>query len=1228
MGISFRKAVWFGLIGILLIALAPLAADIIRPDVDITDGARKFANVLDDKTRTTVNAIHTIQSLIRSKGVKNSQYQQTPLFQNLYDHHGIMLFVFRDDSLILWSQNSIPPQLALRTAAEGREIFHFDNGWYRLVYLTDGYEEYVGSIRIQNTFPYQNQYLDNGFVNGFAQEGLVAIGTKAKPQTVKLRADHQAFYLHFDKKVLVDKALPEVFAFLSIIGGILLLLGIMMLSYLYLRRWPAIFVLTLTTIVLLCLRLLSIEAGWPGYVTKMGLFSPAVYASSSFFPSLADFIINASLLAIIALMIWYVIRRMSFSGPGKFLYLQLALLTGAILYFAIWINKLVKGLVVNSNIPYDINDITGLDKHSFVALAGAALLYFTYYIIAEAIIFLAARRAVNRSALLLTILFITLIYVLLTHVNGIRDLVFILWPPLIMLWIIYHRLFQKAEKFRLNAAVIVVVLFAFIAAHNFIKYTSAREHNQRQILSEKLGTDDDPVAELLYAELAKTLRRDPDVKALFEQDELHALQTLEDFVLPRYFSGYWSKFQIKMYAFLADSSAWGHLPSVRPMPFREIQRRIDRDGEPTSLVDNLYYLQNTEDLTTYLAVLPLHYSLAPKADGYFIFEMSAKPFPQQMGFPVLLMDESARTKNELNQYASARYLNGKLINSRGNYPYQSHPTKFLSIDKYQYYTTHGGYEHLITKIDPSVLVVLSKEIKSTLDKATTFSYLCALFAILFALGRMAHILLVHKSPLRFNLNQRIQLLLVFLTLTSMLLFAFANRYYIEQKYAEKNRRQIGEKMQSVLLEVKNNLDEEEILDYSMSDYLNRLMSHFSYIFFTDIHLYSPQGDLVASSQMRMFNEGLMARKINPEAYVHLAYLDEIDFVHEERIGNLTYLSAYTPFYNKQGELLAYLNLPYFAKQAELENEISSFLVSVINIFVLLFILSILVGLFISQWITAPLRAIRESLASVELGKTNRMINHHGNDEIGLLVSEYNAKVAELEHNAEKLAQSERESAWREMAKQVAHEIKNPLTPMKLSVQHMQRSIEQGAEPNRDQINRMASNLIEQIDALSEIASAFSNFARMPVAKHEVIDLVAVLTGATSLFGSFDNILIKLDTSIYEKALIKSDKEQMIRVFNNLIKNALQSIPKSEKGLITIALKAEEGGYLISVADNGSGIDPVDYNRIFVPNFTTKSRGMGLGLAMSKNIVENSKGRIWFESTKGDGSTFYVWLPGL
>jgi nitrogen fixation/metabolism regulation signal transduction histidine kinase len=234
-------------------------------------------------------------------------------------------------------------------------------------------------------------------------------------------------------------------------------------------------------------------------------------------------------------------------------------------------------------------------------------------------------------------------------------------------------------------------------------------------------------------------------------------------------------------------------------------------------------------------------------------------------------------------------------------------------------------------------------------------------------------------------------------------------------------------------------------------------------------------------------------------------------------------------------------------------------------------------------------------------------------------------IAELEHSAAKLAKSERESAWREMARQIAHEIKNPLTPMKLSIQYLQRTIDEGGQNVTELAKKVNKTLIEQIDNLSAIATAFSTFAQMPKSQNEVIDLNEVLAGITALFEKEENVHITLRTNL-DKALVYADKNQMISVFNNLVKNAIQSVKEGTEAKIDIEVKEKEGNIKVIVTDNGSGIAPESYEKVFVPNFTTKSSGTGLGLAICKQIIEGAHGDIWFVSELGSGTSFYVSLP--
>jgi nitrogen fixation/metabolism regulation signal transduction histidine kinase len=292
---------------------------------------------------------------------------------------------------------------------------------------------------------------------------------------------------------------------------------------------------------------------------------------------------------------------------------------------------------------------------------------------------------------------------------------------------------------------------------------------------------------------------------------------------------------------------------------------------------------------------------------------------------------------------------------------------------------------------------------------------------------------------------------------------------------------------------------------------------------------------------------------------------------------------------------------------------------------LLLAISIIIAVIVSSWVTAPLRIIQESFSKVSFGKHNQQILYDKEDEIGALVKDYNQKLEELEYTAQQLAQSERESAWREMAKQVAHEIKNPLTPMKLSVQQLQRVYDPNDPNSGLKLQKVTNSIIEQIDALAKIANEFSSFAKLPRPNELEIDLLPLLENVVEVFRESENFHISILTEL-DKCLVMADKDLMLRVFNNLLKNAIQSIPDGKIGEITISITVDENNFLFKFKDNGIGIAEEKHSKIFVPYFTTKSTGTGLGLAMVKQIIENHRGTIGFESEEGVGTEFWFKVP--
>ncbi len=390
----------------------------------------------------------------------------------------------------------------------------------------------------------------------------------------------------------------------------------------------------------------------------------------------------------------------------------------------------------------------------------------------------------------------------------------------------------------------------------------------------------------------------------------------------------------------------------------------------------------------------------------------------------------------------------------------------------------------------------------------------------------------------------------------------------------------------------------------------------------DINVYDIRGDLITSTRMDLFTDEVIPWKIQEQTIQKLARRDSTILEIERETGR-TYLSTYSYIYNDSGKPVAIVNVPYFSDQTLNKQEIIEFLASLSQIYLLLLIGALLLAYFISNSITKPLRVLKEKMSLVGFNRQNEHINWKGKDEIGMLIQEYNTMVDQLRESADLLAQSERESAWREMAKQVAHEIKNPLTPMKLSVQQLSRAWKD-EENLEERMSKFSKGMVEQIDNLSDIASEFSNFAKMPRAELSMIPLGEIAQNSVGLFQETVQIdfEVKGDLSVE----VFADPKQVSRVFINLIKNASQAMEGRESGRIFVHIKEEGELAWVEIADNGKGIEDSMKKDVFLPNFTTKSAGMGIGLSMVKSIIENAGGSITFESSTNRGSTFRFSLP--
>jgi len=334
-------------------------------------------------------------------------------------------------------------------------------------------------------------------------------------------------------------------------------------------------------------------------------------------------------------------------------------------------------------------------------------------------------------------------------------------------------------------------------------------------------------------------------------------------------------------------------------------------------------------------------------------------------------------------------------------------------------------------------------------------------------------------------------------------------------------------------------------------------------------------------------------------------------------------ASYSVLKNDAGEKYAILFFPYFQDVSFAESELNVFLSTLYQIYFIMLVVAIVLAYFISRFVTRSIETIRVKIGQTGLLKKNEKIYlNNATKEIDSLVNSYNKMIDDLEDSAERLAKTEREQAWQEMAKQVAHEIKNPLTPMRLTVQSFQKNSGFKSEDEKLKLNDFCEVLIEQIDTMSNVATSFSDFATLPKTQLEKTDIVEATKKVVEIFEQNN---ITLETSD-ENIFVKLDKEQWIRVMTNLIKNSIQSIPHDRESNIQVKIIESTKKVKIIVSDNGLGVSKKNREKIFEPKFTTKSDGMGLGLGIVRSIINSHRGKITYKSKNNKGTDFTISLP--
>lgn len=1155
--------------------------------------------------------------------------------EGYFHETGKVFMLTRGDSLVFWSNNAIPI-LEEELPREDKGLLHLQNGWYFFRKSTQGDLAYYVFTALKNSFRYENRFLINRFVGGLEMpEGLFFLSNKPEEGFAVVDKDGEyAFSLVLRRETGLTEIAPpiQLISILMAVVGLLILIFInfRFFTRLFLSGQKALAIMGFASVMII-LRLISFALDIPSVFYAGKLFSPALYATSSLLPSLGDLFLHVLFFSVISFFLYANLKQIPIQTTGGKLWRRLlgAGLFGIIYLFCSLAVSLISGLVFNSSLNLDVNFIFNLDIYSLVGFLIIGCIFFSFFFL-SVVLFRLAFRLVGDKWRFWGIYLGSFLVFGLWH--------WATWGAAPLHWVLFFisilvfEMERKSESPQANFTALVVSLFLFSMVSTFALYQFNQENDleKRKTLALQLSSEQDPVAEFLFLELEQALFNDNQLRNLVRVDPGNTT-AIYRYLQHHYFYDFWAKYDLQV-TICRPGDPLLIIPSnIEVECSWFFGDYIDSFGKPT-ISEQFIYLDNNTGRNSYITQVPVPVRVEEEETTYYIYiEFDSKFIARDLGFPELLIDDRVDLNRDLVNFSHATYKDGQLINKFGPYNYSADISVYGKFKEEFTPFTLDGFRHLVFRKDDSTEIVISRPRETLLERIAPFSYLFVLFFVLIAVFWMMTSDRPASDLVRLNFKRRVQVSMISIVVVSVLAIGGASAWFILNISQDKNLAFLNEKAHSVVSEMEFSLAMANVyeLDRSLEPFLSDMLLRQLNIFYTDVNLYDTRGRLLASSRPKLFEEGLISTRMNPLALARLRDQRRNQYVHTEQIGKLEYLSAYIPLTNHYHELIGYINLPYFAKEGELRNELSYFLVAFINIYLLLLVLAILLALFISNFVTQPLHLIRENLSRLQLGKANQKIDWPRGDEIGSLVKEYNRMIDELDASAELLARSERESAWREMAKQVAHEIKNPLTPMRLSIQYLEKAWKEKAPDWDDRLERFSRTMVEQIDNLSVIAGAFSDFAKMPSGNNNHIDLRKFIPEILDLYKDVEKLDVNPNLPEGGGPLwVNADKNQLIRVFNNLINNAIQAYPKNQTPQIDIVCSRSGNHFRIEVKDYGGGIPHDLKKHIFSPNFTTKTSGTGLGLSMVKSIVEHLGGSVSFHSDEGQGSNFSFTLPVL
>ena len=752
---------------------------------------------------------------------------------------------------------------------------------------------------------------------------------------------------------------------------------------------------------------------------------------------------------------------------------------------------------------------------------------------------------------------------------------------------------------------IILITIALIAATVFIHQQNEKnENNEMERFAKIIADETDEDFEKTTTDIITQIKNNENLNSWVKDDNLPS----DDSLLAYFNSKYFNNFDLfKLYnrtLIVCDSNTniIYHDMTDNCEAFYSNILSVSK-----KINENLYHYDNATSDIYYISKIRLN-----DIDNIYM------EFYKEKIFNKFQIDaDSAKIDNlivpNLKNYSIAIYNNDILHYKFGNYLYPNNINNFISKENGIHKA--NDYKHLIfNDLENHKTIIVTIESARWMMYVTPFSLIFIILPLAFFIYNYFNN--GKKGFFKRSFHGKMQLMMLIILAFSFFAIGLVSYLFLRNNVIKKT--EIAQYKQANI--IRNNY-EKKLSEKGLGDF--EMIWELSDSFFCDINIYDTDGLLMISS-LEPFISG---DTIDENAFLNIIDEDAGYFVQTEYYKGEKNKSYYFPILYENNELAAILNVLYFDFNSDYDDQLSNFIWNYINIIIVLFGISSIIVLLITRKTLKPLKIIEEQMGKISFDGNNKPIDFGGHDEIGALVEQYNSMCRQLKIAANKIARNERESAWREMARQVAHEIKNPLTPMRLNTEYMQMLWERKDPKFEENFNETLKSLLEQIDTLSKIATAFSDYAKLPENTPTTFDIVELMKNIIKLYDVEKNISFSFVYNEKDSFSMFADKNNLGRVFGNLIKNSIQAIG-DKPGLIEVSVENLRHLYRIQISDNGCGIKEEDKKKVFFPNFTTKSSGMGVGLSVAHDIIQGLGGEINFQSDEGTGTVFRIDIPVL